>query len=125
MKTHRTGQPRGESDGSHINKNEQLHDRSHNEANFSAGYNEEQIDPQASESDVTKEDLEALGPKDLSMDLGDDEILKHRIYPAHFSGEDLDIPGAELDDENERIGEEDEENNSYSIGDENTDAERD
>lgn len=29
---------------------------------------------------------------------------------------DLDIPGAELDDEDEEIGEEDEENNYYSIG---------
>jgi len=29
-------------------------------------------------------------------------------------GEDLDVPGSELDDDNEDIGEEDEENNSYS-----------
>ena len=28
----------------------------------------------------------------------------------------LDVPGSELDDENEKIGEEDEENNYYSIG---------
>ena len=33
--------------------------------------------------------------------------------------EDLDIPGAELDDENEKIGEEDEENNYYSLGGDN------
>ena len=33
------------------------------------------------------------------------------------SGEDLDIPGAEDDDENESIGEEDEENNGYSEAD--------
>jgi hypothetical protein len=32
------------------------------------------------------------------------------------SGNDLDIPGAELDDEQENIGNEDEENNYYSIG---------
>jgi hypothetical protein len=30
--------------------------------------------------------------------------------------DDLDVPGTELDDENERIGEEDEENNFYSLG---------
>jgi hypothetical protein len=30
--------------------------------------------------------------------------------------EDLDIPGTELDDSNEVIGEEDEENNYYSLG---------
>jgi len=34
-------------------------------------------------------------------------------------GEDLDIPGAELDDADESIGEEDEENNYYSLGGEN------
>ena len=35
------------------------------------------------------------------------------------SGNDLDIPGAELDDEQENIGSEDEENNGYSIGSDN------
>jgi hypothetical protein len=67
-------------------------------------------------ADVTPDDLEALGPRDLSMDMGDDEDLKHRVHPVDFSGKDLDIPGAELDDEQERTGSEDEENNSYSIG---------
>ena len=33
------------------------------------------------------------------------------------SGSDLDVPGADLDDANEEIGEEDEENNAYSLGD--------
>jgi hypothetical protein len=32
------------------------------------------------------------------------------------SGSDLDVPGSELDDENEKIGSEDEENNYYSLG---------
>jgi hypothetical protein len=36
-------------------------------------------------------------------------------------GEDLDIPGSELDDANEAIGEEDEENNYYSLGGDNHD----
>ena len=35
------------------------------------------------------------------------------------SGNDLDVPGAELDDEQEKIGSEDEENNYYSIGGDN------
>lgn len=34
-----------------------------------------------------------------------------------FTGDDLDVPGAELDDEEEDIGSEDEENNYYSLGD--------
>jgi len=66
--------------------------------------------------DVTKEDLEALGPEDLSMDMGDDEQLKHRVRPVDFSGEDLDTPGTELDDDQEEVGSEDEENNNYSLG---------
>ncbi|MFZ6008896.1 MAG: hypothetical protein ACOYXT_01005, partial [Bacteroidota bacterium] len=68
------------------------------------------------EADVTEEDLKALGPEDLSMDLGDDESLKNRVWPVDMAGEDLDVPGAELDDLNELIGSEDEENNPYSLG---------
>jgi hypothetical protein len=67
-------------------------------------------------SDLTQEDMEALGPKDLSLDGGDDEQLKHRVWPVDFSAKDIDIPGSELDDRNEMIGSEDEENNSYSLG---------
>jgi hypothetical protein len=33
-----------------------------------------------------------------------------------MSGSDLDIPGSELDDGQEKIGKEDEENNYYSLG---------
>jgi len=69
--------------------------------------------------DVTKEDLEALGPEDLSMDMGDDEQLKHRVRPIDFTGEDLDTPGTELDDDQEEVGSEDEENNNYSLGGDN------
>lgn len=69
------------------------------------------------ESDVTAEDLQALGPKDLSMDMGEDEqLLKNRVWPVDMAGKDLDIPGSELDDASEDIGSEDEENNSYSLG---------
>jgi hypothetical protein len=66
--------------------------------------------------DVTEEDMEALGPKDLSMDGGEDEQLKHRNRPVDFTGEDLDVPGTELDDDQEATGMEDEENNIYSLG---------
>jgi hypothetical protein len=65
---------------------------------------------------LNAEDMIALGPKDLSMDGGDDELLAHRDSPVDFTGDDLDVPGAELDDESESIGSEDEENNSYSLG---------
>ncbi len=73
--------------------------------------------PERSESDVTEEDMQALGPKDLSMDMGEDEkLLKNRVWPVDMAGSDLDIPGSELDDANEAIGSEDEENNPYSLG---------
>lgn len=68
------------------------------------------------EARVTKEDLEALGPKsaNLSDDDGDDEMLINRKEKVDFGGEVLDVPGSELDDDQERIGSEDEENNAYS-----------
>jgi hypothetical protein len=37
-------------------------------------------------------------------------------YTDDEAGEDLDVPGSELDDEMEIIGSEDEENNYYSLG---------
>ena len=42
-----------------------------------------------------------------------DKILK---TPKNRNAEDLEVPGAELDDADEEIGEEDEENNYYSLG---------
>lgn len=77
---------------------------------------EETVPAPKNQYDVNKEDLEALGPKDLSLDMGDDEDLKHRTTPVDFAGKDLDVPGTELDDESEEIGSEDEENNEYSLG---------
>jgi hypothetical protein len=71
------------------------------------------------ESDVTEEDLQALGPKDLSMDMGEDEqLLKNRVWPVDMAGTDLDVPGSEGagDVEDEAIGPEDEENDFYSLG---------
>ncbi len=47
----------------------------------------------------------------------DGEPLNEGSMSDDLSGEDLDIPGAELDDNNEDIGKEDEENNSYSQAD--------
>jgi hypothetical protein len=44
---------------------------------------------------------------------------KARDFEDDFSGDDLDVPGSELDDEQESIGNEDEENNYYSIGGDN------
>ena len=58
-----------------------------------------------------------------------DDIYAHekkvRVKPEeNENSTDLDVPGAELDDKDEAIGEEDEENNYYSLGgDEHNDLE--
>ncbi|HLP05526.1 MAG TPA: hypothetical protein VK152_08870 [Paludibacter sp.] len=47
--------------------------------------------------------------------------LNRKEFEEDMSGGDLDIPGAELDDEQEDLGSEDEENNLYSLGGDNHD----
>lgn len=71
------------------------------------------------EADVTAEDLLLLGEKDQDMDMGEDEEIKRVASLLDQTGDELDIPGTELDDANESIGEEDEENNYYSLGGDN------
>ncbi|MFL5739827.1 MAG: hypothetical protein ACJ75B_06390 [Flavisolibacter sp.] len=76
----------------------------------SAGNQEEDLDIQmGTEADVTDDDLAVLNGTDGEIGT-----------PQNVSNEDLntdlDIPGSELDDANESIGEEDEENNYYSLG---------
>ena len=69
------------------------------------------------EADVTKEDLDLLGPAERDNDLGDDELVMGKGRVEGLLNEDeLDVPGSDLDDEAEDLGEEDEENNYYSIG---------
>ena len=45
--------------------------------------------------------------------------LNEKGFADDRSGDDLDVPGSELDDKMERIGSEDEENNYYSLGGDN------
>src|SRR5688572_23353915 len=63
------------------------------------------------EADVTKDDLAVLGGRKFK-----DEDLQGGRRSKIVTGDDLDIPGSELDNSNESIGEEDEENNYYSLG---------
>ena len=47
-------------------------------------------------------------------------------FREDMSGSDLDVPGSELDDEQENVGSEDEENNYYSLGgDDHSDLDED
>lgn len=69
------------------------------------------------DADVTKDDLDLLGPRDEDQDMGDDELVhaNARVDDVPEEG-DLDVPGSDLDDRDEELGEEDEENNYYSLG---------
>lgn len=83
-----------------------------------ADLDDELIIVPGTEADVTKDDLLILGEHDIE----DDE---EAVDTKTLSGEldtDLDVPGEELDDPNEAIGEEDEENNYYSLGGDSKDS---
>jgi hypothetical protein len=62
-----------------------------------------------------------IDPEDISKNKTAVEINNHtefnqKDFEEDVSGSDLDIPGSEFDDELEQLGNEDEENNHYSIG---------
>ncbi len=71
---------------------------------YSKDKEEENIDPE--DISKTKESSQnSKSGKRNKKDLIEDE-----------SGSDLDVPGSELDDAQEKVGNEDEENNYYSLG---------
>ena len=60
-----------------------------------------------------------IDPEDISKikESNDSKgINNEKDFSDDMSGSDLDVPGSELDDEQENIGSEDEENNYYSLG---------
>ena len=61
------------------------------------------------EADVNDDDLAILNSTDA--EIGTPQNVTNEEIES-----DLDIPGSDLDDANENIGEEDEENNYYSLG---------
>ena len=84
-------------------------------------------------ANVTKDERKLLDDAARNVDSPDQAALE-KAKPDQYdedgeplnektglSGNDLDVPGSELDDDNEKIGEEDEENNSYSLDDEHED----
>jgi hypothetical protein len=82
------------------------------------------------EGDVNRGERQALEQTDYLPTRDENNLVQARMDNTDFQNEplnersfgevrtarDLDIPGADLDDANERIGEEDEENNDYSLG---------
>ncbi len=87
----------------------------------------------AGQDNVTKEERNALSDaakKSVTRDQQNLDAAKLDQFDEEgeplnegsgFGGDDLDVPGSELDDDNEEIGEEDEENNPYSVDEENED----
>jgi hypothetical protein len=74
-------------------------------------YNKSKQEPNIDPQDISKvKETTEVDNEDTGNQTEDDDVV---------SGEDLDIPGAELDDEQEDIGNEDEENNYYSLGGDN------
>ena len=84
------------------------------------------IDTEDKDAGISTDELELLDSgngeednlnlKEAQLDYTDDdgEALNEG---SDLSGKDLDVPGNDLDDADELIGEEDEENNSYSKSD--------
>jgi hypothetical protein len=60
---------------------------------------------------------EDIYSKEKKVGFEEEELsARIKLKAKENQGNDLDIPGSELDDADEEIGEEDEENNYYSLG---------
>ena len=63
-----------------------------------------------------------INPEDITKNKTPNEkpgTKNEKGFEDTLIGNDLDVPGSELDDQQEKIGSEDEENNYYSIGGDN------
>ncbi|MEP7141434.1 MAG: hypothetical protein ABI707_01130 [Ferruginibacter sp.] len=93
---------------------------------------------QNGDNEITPAELELLDEAGTEESGEDNELLDESMLDGtdedgdqlneadDLTGDDLDVPGSETDNEDESIGEEDEENNSYSISDQDdNDEDRD
>lgn len=80
------------------------------------------------DTNVSRQERKLLKDTESLNNVDDEDLKRARLDDRDFDGEklnertpqdgkDLDVPGQEADDDNEDIGEEDEENNEYSLGD--------
>jgi hypothetical protein len=100
---------------------------------FGDNIDESEGDPDSDVSAAEKEGLEEaannmpteddMNLREAALDNTDEDgtPLNEDSFKNDVTGADLDIPGSEDDDEAEEIGEEDEENNAYSLGGDNHD----
>lgn len=68
---------------------------------------------------IKEEDIDPENPAQMKEPNDEAGTWNEKDFNDDISGGDLDIPGAELDDDQEAIGSEDEENNYYSLGGDN------
>ncbi|MCZ8285160.1 MAG: hypothetical protein O9353_06850 [Bacteroidia bacterium] len=64
-------------------------------------------------------ELDPENPARLKPQTDEGDVVPELNFEEEVMGEDLDVPGSELDDSQEDIGSEDEENNFYSLGGDN------
>ncbi len=76
-----------------------------------------------SEEDIYKQDKKVVPENtDISLNRAPNNFKttwNEKSFEDDMSGDDLDVPGSELDDQQESLGSEDEENNYYSLGGDN------
>lgn len=91
----------------------------------------EDLEDSPDRNDITSEERELLDNASDAIDMDDERLKRAQLDTIDqdgvplaemsgaedLTGGDLDIPGTELDDAAEEIGEEDEENNGYSQAD--------
>ena len=82
---------------------------------------EERDDLRQSANDMPTEDDTNLRRSALDNTDEDGNPLNEDSFKDNVTGTGLDVPGAEADDADEEIGDEDEENNEYSLGGDNHD----
>jgi len=75
---------------------------------------EDIYDKYQEEKDINPEDISELKAQNASNTA---DPNNEKNFKDDETGDDLDVPGSELDDEAESVGSEDEENNYYSLGD--------
>ena len=73
--------------------------------------------------DVEEKDIDPENPgRKKAPNEKPNAILNEKNFKDDVTGEDLDIPGSEDDEKEVNAGSEDEENNFYSIGGDNSDS---
>ena len=100
-----------------VNTGEDDEDLDETGADDDANVSEEEIALLDEPFDPAYEDEAGVRKAGLDNTDDDGEPLNEGGFSDDRTGEDLDVPGSGMDDYDEEIGEEDEENNNYSLGD--------